>query len=81
MHKFVDEALHAFDSRLRTHDFRMVQGTGHTNLIFDIVLPDDIRNLEKQVTQYLSDRLATEGKTYYTVITFDSSAFDPHAKS
>lgn len=81
MHKFVDEALLAFDSRLRTHDFRMVQGTGHTNLIFDIVLPDDIRNQEKQIKQYLSDRLATEGKTYYTVITFDSSAFDPHAKS
>lgn len=81
MHKFVDEALHAFDSRLRTHDFRMVQGTGHTNLIFDIALPDDIRNQEKQVKQYLSDTLATEGKTYYTVITFDSSAFDPHAKS
>lgn len=81
MHKFVDEALHAYDSRLRTHDFRMVHGTGHTNLIFDIVLPDDIRNQEKQVKQYLSDRLATEGKTYHTVITFDSSAFDPHAKS
>lgn len=79
MHTLVDSILFDYDSRLRTHDFRMVQGTGHTNLIFDIVLPDDIRKQESQIRLHLNDQLSREEKTYYTVITFDSSAFDPHS--
>ena len=78
LHALVDECLKAYDSRLTTHDFRMVQGTGHTNLIFDIVLPDSLRKQESAIRQHLNARLAQEGKTYYTVITFDSAAFDPH---
>lgn len=80
MHGKVDDILKEFDSRLSTHDFRMVQGSGHTNLIFDIVLPDDLRKQENAIKQHLSAGLACEDMTYYTVITFDSAAFDPHAK-
>ena len=80
MHKLVDMILSSYDKRLRTHDFRMVQGTGHTNLIFDIVLPDDIRKQESNIREYLNGELSKEPMTYYTVITFDSSAFDPHHK-
>lgn len=80
LHVMVDNILCDYDSRLRTHDFRMVQGSGHTNLIFDIVLPDDIRKQESNIKQYLNEKLACEDKTYYTVITFDSMAFDPHNK-
>ncbi len=77
MHTLVDDFLLGYDKRLCTHDFRMVQGTGHTNLIFDVVLPDDLRKQETQIRQYLAQQLAKEGKTYYTVITFDCAAFDP----
>lgn len=80
LHELVDSILCDYDNRLRTHDFRMVQGSGHTNLIFDVVLPDDIRKQESQIKQYLNEKLACEDKTYYTVITFDSMAFDPHNK-
>ncbi len=80
MHTKVDAILQGFDARLSTHDFRMVQGSGHTNLIFDIVLPDDLRKQENAIRQHLADSLACEEMTYYTVITFDSAAFDPHGK-
>ena len=73
-----DSILYDYDSRLKTHDFRMVRGNGHTNLIFDIVLPDDIRRQENDITHYLNERLSGTGMTYYTVITFDSAAFDPN---
>lgn len=77
LHRLVNAAIKGYDPRLTTHDFRMVQGSGHTNLIFDVALPDDLRKCEKEIRQCLQDRLALENKTYYTVITFDSAAFDP----
>lgn len=80
LHNLVDTILTAFDSRLSTHDFRMVKGSGHTNLIFDIVLPGDLRKQETAIRQRLSEELGKEEQTYYTVITFDSDAFDPHKK-
>lgn len=79
LHEMVDEILHRFDARLSTHDFRMVRGTGHTNLIFDVVLPAELAKQENAIRQHLTDVLANEDTTYYTVITFDSEAFNPHA--
>ena len=79
LHILVDAYLTDFDPRLKSHDFRMVQGTGHTNLIFDVVLPADLRSQEQSIRQHLLDSLAREQTTYYLVITFDSVAFDPHA--
>ena len=78
VHHLVDTILREFDSRITTHDFRMVQGSGHTNLIFDIVLPSELIKKENQVREHLNTALTRENTTYYTVITFDSEAFDPH---
>lgn len=78
LHLLVDSHLKVFDPRLSTHDFRMVQGTGHTNLIFDISLPASLQGKEAAIRQHLDQALATENTTFYTVITFDSAAFDPH---
>ena len=35
----VDELLRELDPELKMHDFRMVTGPSHTNLIFDVVVP------------------------------------------
>ena len=78
MHSLVDRILCDYDHRLRTHDFRMVAGKGHTNLIFDIVLPDELRPFESAIRHHIDGILATESQKYYTVITFDSAAFDPN---
>lgn len=79
LHELVDAILKDYDNRLSTHDFRLVRGTGHTNLIFDVVLPSDLRKQEGAIRQHLSNALEKEQTTYYTVITFDSDAFNPHA--
>ena len=64
--------LEDMDSRLSIHDFRMVKGTGHSNLIFDVTLPQDLRGQELQIKHKLESALAAQGQgTYYTVITFD----------
>ena len=65
------------DSRLTLHDFRIVRGSGHTNLIFDVALPLDLRGREKDFQTGLNCYL-NEGSpmTYYTVITFDPAEFN-----
>ncbi len=77
MRQIVSAHLTAIDQRLSLHDFRMVQGAGHTNLIFDVVLPADLAKKEREIKRALDDRIAeTENGTYYTVITFDSAGFN-----
>lgn len=71
------EALRQQDERLNIHDFRMVRGKGHTNLIFDVAQPFDLVGQEKKLKQAVDDALAALGEgTYYTVITFDPEAFN-----
>ena len=68
-------ALKDFDSRLTLHDFRMVRGKGHTNLIFDIAIPHDLSGREKDIRKALENALAENRQgTFYLVITFDKGA-------
>ena len=74
----VAAALQELDSRLNLHDFRMVRGGSHTNLIFDVALPADMLHRQKEVRKAVDAALAERGDNmkYYTVITFDAEAFN-----
>ncbi len=77
MHEAVKAELQKIDTRLRTHDFRMVSGDGHMNLIFDISLPADMKGQEKTIRSKLEAALSVqEGIRVYTVITFDPEVFN-----
>ncbi len=77
MQELVRKALGEIEEGLQFHDFRMVSGDGHTNLIFDVVLParlwQERSAIQKRLEQSLSQQ---EGKRIYTVITFDLAAFN-----
>ncbi len=66
------EIVRAIDSVLTIHDFRMVSGNTHTNLIFDVELPFDFKlsqkDLEKNIEKEVCNRI---GKEYFCVINFD----------
>ena len=76
LQKQVQQILAQIDSRLSIHDFRVVFGNDHTNVIFDMEVPASLKgqekNLKKQVEQGLRQ---ANGETYYAVITFDQGAF------
>ena len=77
MREFVSGVLREQDSRLALHDFRMVRGKGHTNLIFDVALPYDLKEQEKSIKKHIEKALAELGQgTYYIVVTFDPEAFN-----
>ena len=64
--------LQEMDPRLTVHDFRMVKGANHSNLIFDVTLPGDLQDRQMQIKHQLESALAAGGQgTYNTVITFD----------
>ena len=74
LRQLVITILKVKDERLSIHDFRMVQGQGHENLIFDILLPLDLKGQEKNIQKSIETALNTiEPKTYYTKITFDTA--------
>lgn len=67
--------LNDFDSHLSFHDFRMVDGSDYTNLIFDVAIPFGLD--ERKVKEHIDNRLSALGdKKYYTVITFDNAEFN-----
>ena len=77
MRNLVTGILRVRDPRLSIHDFRMVPGTGHTNLLFDLAVPADMIKEHEQIQQSLEAALNDLGEgTYYTVITFDNAAFN-----
>ena len=68
----VHQLLKDRDERLSVHDFRMTRGIGHTNLIFDISLPTNLRGQERDIQSRLEQQLNEGSVTAYrTVITFD----------
>lgn len=73
----VREILCGVDPRISIHDFRMVKSGGHTNLIFDAVLPHDMAEQKKAIRQKLDEALNKDSAVrYYCVITFDLGAFN-----
>ena len=77
MHIRVERLLQQQEARLSLHDFRMVPGKGHTNLIFDVVLPAELEGQEDNIRTRLEEALNSGGETtYYAVITFDRGAFN-----
>ena len=55
------------------HDFRIVQGPTHTNLIFDVVLPFDYKMTDSEVMKYLQDKIPELDENYFAVIEVDKA--------
>lgn len=64
------------DPRMTIHDFRMVRGSTHTNLIFDAVLPLDSAKTPAQAESELKALVGELDGCYYAVITVEHSYVD-----
>ena len=53
------------------HDFRTVIGQTHTNLIFDLVLPFDIKETPEKIVDDLKNRIFEKRENCFCVITVD----------
>lgn len=69
----VAEQVKAIDPRLTIHDFRIVPGPSHTNLIFDVVVPYDVKLSGEQVRRRIGELVAQMDGNYFAVVQIDSS--------
>lgn len=65
------QCLQAIDPTLSMHDFRIVSGPTHTNLIFDVVTPYDYAMSDKELTGLIQQKLQEKNPNYFTVIDVD----------
>lgn len=55
------------------HDFRMVPGVTHTNLIFDVVVPFEIKLTDEQIKEKVQEIVSEQWDNYFVVLTIDRS--------
>lgn len=53
------------------HDFRVVDGPTHTNLIFDLIVPHKYHLSNNQIIQIIEDKLSKIDERYFVVITIE----------
>ena len=68
--KLLKNAIKEIDEGWTFHDFRIVDGPTHTNLVFDLVVPFDEKRSEKELIQVLKAHMKTD-KQVYLVVTID----------
>ena len=71
MKKIIADALLPLDGVDNIHDFRIVPGPTHTNIIFDVVLAADCSLSEKEITGIAAEAARSVDNDFYVVITFD----------
>ena len=71
--KKVAVLVRCIDDQISIHDFRMVTGPTHTNLIFDAVVPFRFRLSDEEVRRKIDAAVRTLDENYYTVINVEHS--------
>lgn len=59
------------DSRITIHDFRMVVGPTHTNVIFDALIPHDCKTPEPQLRAEIRKWVSSMDPRFFAVVTID----------
>ena len=71
LHAVVEKILNEVDPILTMHDFRIVKGPTHTNLIFDVVAPFNCQLSDGALTEIISYKIKEHNPAYFAVIDID----------
>lgn len=69
----VKAIVREIDERISIHDFRMVAGPTHTNLIFDVVVPHRFKLSNSEVIALITAKAKEADPKYEVVITVDTA--------
>jgi len=73
MYQLSEQVIKNIDASLSTHDFRVIKGATHSNLIFDITVPFHYEKKESQLVEEITEGIKKINKNLYPVITVDRS--------
>lgn len=68
LRKEVEVLVKEYDMELTIHDFRMVEGPTHTNLIFDVVVPQGYKKTDEEISSEIARRITEKWHNYFAVI-------------
>lgn len=71
MRSQVTATVAEIDERISVHDFRFVEGKTHTNLIFDIAVPFELKMSDADIKREVCERISKIEPHYFCVITVD----------
>lgn len=71
LRSLTNNIIKSINGNLSMHDFRVVKGETHTNLIFDVVIPVDFEIKANDLGYEIEKLIKEENETYFSVITID----------
>lgn len=69
----VEEIIREYNTDLKMHDFRVVTGNTHTNLIFDVVVPPNYIIKDHEIETEIQTRILQKWPYHFAVIKVESS--------
>lgn len=73
MLKVVTECIENMDNVYNVHDLRVVPGTTHTNIIFDVLVSPECKLSHEEIKDAVNKVIKNIDPTYFVVINFDKS--------
>ncbi|MBR2138861.1 MAG: cation transporter [Bacilli bacterium] len=67
----VKQILLDIDEQLTFHDFRVVPGITHTNVLFDVVMPIEYAMTPKELKEIVSSKIKEHNESWFAVIQVD----------
>lgn len=71
--KQVADIIGRMEGRITFHDFRIVHGPTHTNLIFDVVVPYEYSMTDEEVADHIRREVEKINRNYFVVIDVDKA--------
>lgn len=80
-----EQVVAAVDPSFRIHDFRVIGGQTHSNLVFDVAIPFDCKQEESEIARRIRDGISLLDENLGAVVTverqnMDEYSFHPTAK-
>lgn len=74
-HQIVDEMSNEYSSPISMHDFRIVKGITHTNIIFDICISNELKTTNIELCDEITSKIKEISPLYNLVLTIDRDYF------
>lgn len=71
LREMVSEIVKGISREISMHDFRVVFGTTHTNLVFDVAVPPEFQFSDQDLCKEITKQVKQHDQTLFTVITVD----------
>ncbi len=74
LHEMTRSVVNAIDETLSIHDFRIVKGPTHTNLVFDVAVPFQVQASDDALKEQICNEICKCSSTYFSIIQIDRTS-------